>query len=273
MRVIVITFLFFAITTLAQAQENQTQDSYTPPPLFAEPKEIPVRPKADVPSLPPISKKVESLKEDKKENKEVSEKLLVEPRVIKQVEESEVAKPAEKPTIPESQKNQGVVKGPKTMPAVKKQNVETEVTYEDDKKEDGEILERVQQPKDKIKEIKPKPPVLLDVGDKDIVDFEPFALTFNGNAGKISPNHQNEIQEKLLTYLDPAKLNVITVEAYASIQGEQMNSDRRIALSRAMSVREFLIDKGIPSTSINVRSLGSQTNKQPLDRVEISIMD
>ena len=156
MRVIILTLLLTNISFLAYAQDDQALDNYTPPPLFAEPKEVPVRPKAKVPTLPPISKKVDNPPEAEKKDEE----LLVKPRVIKQVNDKAPEPPAKpKPPI----QPQGVVKGPKTMPAVKKQNVETEVTYEDEKNDDGEILERAQQPE--TKEIVTKTPALLDIGN------------------------------------------------------------------------------------------------------------
>ncbi len=61
--------------------------------------------------------------------------------------------------------------------------------------------------------------------------------------------------------------------AYAG--GETLSSSkaRRMSLSRALSVRSFLIENGIRSTRIDVRALGSKTTKKPLNRVDVNIVE
>ncbi|MDG2244684.1 MAG: OmpA family protein [Rhodospirillaceae bacterium] len=56
--------------------------------------------------------------------------------------------------------------------------------------------------------------------------------------------------------------------AYASSADGSPSSVRRKSLSRALSVREFLIDQGIQSTRIEVRALGNQNEGGVADRVD-----
>lgn len=59
--------------------------------------------------------------------------------------------------------------------------------------------------------------------------------------------------------------------AYAG--GDDLNSNRarRLSLSRALSVRSFLIEAGIRSTRIDVRALGDKAPDEPKNRVDVAL--
>lgn len=59
-----------------------------------------------------------------------------------------------------------------------------------------------------------------------------------------------------------------TVRAYADGDGDA-NQARRTSLSRALSVRGYLIDKGVSSARIDVRALGNQYGEGRKDRVDV----
>lgn len=62
----------------------------------------------------------------------------------------------------------------------------------------------------------------------------------------------------------------LQVRAYAANSaGDGGSGARRLSLTRALAVRQYLIDKGIRSTRIDVRALGAPTEGSP-DRVEIA---
>lgn len=61
----------------------------------------------------------------------------------------------------------------------------------------------------------------------------------------------------------------IQLVAYAAAGSEGPSQARRISLSRALSVRTALIDRGVRSTRIDVRALGDKTDRQPVDRVDL----
>ncbi len=59
--------------------------------------------------------------------------------------------------------------------------------------------------------------------------------------------------------------------AYAGAEGLSASKARRLSLSRALSVRSFLIESGVRSTRIDVRALGDKTSEAPANRVDINI--
>ena len=61
--------------------------------------------------------------------------------------------------------------------------------------------------------------------------------------------------------------------AYAGGSSLSASLARRLSLSRALSVRSFLIENGIRSTRIDVRALGNKTNIEPLNRVDLNITE
>ncbi len=59
--------------------------------------------------------------------------------------------------------------------------------------------------------------------------------------------------------------------AYAGGEDLKSNRARRLSLSRALSVRSFLIESGIRSTRIDVRALGDKTSDDPKNRVDVTL--
>lgn len=60
--------------------------------------------------------------------------------------------------------------------------------------------------------------------------------------------------------------------AYAGGGNISTSKARRMSLSRALSVRSFLIEKGIRSTRIDVRALGNKTTDTPINRVDVKVV-
>ncbi len=65
----------------------------------------------------------------------------------------------------------------------------------------------------------------------------------------------------------------LQIQLLAYAQGDEDNASkaRRLSLSRALSVRSFLIDQGVRSTRIEVRALGNKVPEGPADRVDILV--
>lgn len=66
----------------------------------------------------------------------------------------------------------------------------------------------------------------------------------------------------------------LQVVAYASSQDKNTSAARRLSLSRALAVRSYLIDKGIRSTRIDVRAMGTPegAGSGPADRVDLVLV-
>jgi outer membrane protein OmpA-like peptidoglycan-associated protein len=65
----------------------------------------------------------------------------------------------------------------------------------------------------------------------------------------------------------------LQVVAYADGTPDQASQARRLSLSRALTVRSFLIAQGVRSTRIDVRALGTQASDGPADRVDLIVGD
>ena len=65
----------------------------------------------------------------------------------------------------------------------------------------------------------------------------------------------------------------IQLMAYAGGEGLSASKARRLSLSRALSVRSFFIENGVRSTRIDVRALGDKTDEQPINRVDVNIVE
>jgi outer membrane protein OmpA-like peptidoglycan-associated protein len=63
----------------------------------------------------------------------------------------------------------------------------------------------------------------------------------------------------------------VTLIAYASAAGDQVSTARRISLSRALSVRAFLIDAGVNNLRINVQAEGDKNPGGDPDRVDLYV--
>lgn len=60
--------------------------------------------------------------------------------------------------------------------------------------------------------------------------------------------------------------------AYATADDGNASRARRLSLSRALATRGFLIDRGVPSTRIDVRALGNQVSDGAPDRVDVRLV-
>ena len=61
--------------------------------------------------------------------------------------------------------------------------------------------------------------------------------------------------------------------AYAGGSSLSSSLARRMSLSRALSVRSFLIENGVRSTRIDVRALGNKTTEEPVNRVDLNVAE
>lgn len=176
-----------------------------------------------------------------------------------------------KDTKPQSQ--QGVVKGPKTMPAVPAENVATEILVENPQTET--ILERAQ-----------KQPIVMDITEPlspsvnaplDVASVPGFDKSLR----HIFTPGQTDIQDDLKAAISASVLQNlrrnpsarVQIQSYASSVDQGNSSDRRISLNRALAIRSYLIEQNIEPNRIDVRALGSQTDEKPVDRIDLIISE
>ena len=92
-------------------------------------------------------------------------------------------------------------------------------------------------------------------------------IIFERNSTDITPNIEDKLQ-KLIKKLNNNPNLRVQLHAFATGIDGNLSSARRISLSRALAIREYLKSAGIRTTRIDVMALGDNTDKQPIDRVD-----
>ncbi len=285
------------------------QDNYVPPPMFGAPSPVAKTPKPE-PAPPKKAVKIEQRKVQpapkivepapiKKappavKPKPAEKKMVVVPPAPKPIPQKEVVKKAEptikpvtvtnieapKPTptpkaMPAKTSSAGVVKGPKVMPAVKKQGVDAEVLYAPSNNKQVGLIDRAQP---KAEENKVENEQIASIDFDNLPKFTPtqdgeqvISLMFE----PASTTLDNKLKASLKQVVDQFIKNdgqKIQLVSYASAVSGELSSDRRIALSRALAIRGYLTERGIESRYIEVRALGLVESDQPKDRAELTII-
>lgn len=98
------------------------------------------------------------------------------------------------------------------------------------------------------------------------------ALVINFKTTETSvPLSYNDDLDKVAKRLADNPDERITIIAYASNVGDQPSTARRVSLSRALSVRAYLIDAGLSNMRINVQAEGDKSPGGNPDRVDLFI--
>ncbi|TNE29536.1 MAG: hypothetical protein EP349_06405 [Alphaproteobacteria bacterium] len=112
----------------------------------------------------------------------------------------------------------------------------------------------------------PEQPVSMDVENA-------VSLAFEGSESRITPEME-AVLEDITTRLSSDNALRVQLNAFASGEAGNQSSARRISLSRALSARDYLVEHGgITPTRMDVRALGDQTQKQPIDRIDFVFVE
>ena len=99
------------------------------------------------------------------------------------------------------------------------------------------------------------------------------SLAFSGSESRITPEMEAVLKDITTRLVADNGLRV-QLNAFASGEAGNQSSARRISLSRALSVRDYLVEQGgITPTRMDVRALGDQTQKQPVDRIDFVFVE
>ncbi len=63
----------------------------------------------------------------------------------------------------------------------------------------------------------------------------------------------------------------VQLNAYGGPRGDKSSDAHRLALKRALVIRELLIEDGVPAEKIDVRALGGADDSGPADRVDVYV--
>ncbi|MBL6945684.1 MAG: OmpA family protein [Rhodospirillales bacterium] len=97
-------------------------------------------------------------------------------------------------------------------------------------------------------------------------------IVFESSVSKLPENSKQVLKGLVDNVIDDANLR-LQLLAYAGGESLSSSKARRLSLSRALSVRSFLIENGLRSTRIDVRALGNKTTQDPVNRVDINVVE
>ena len=97
-------------------------------------------------------------------------------------------------------------------------------------------------------------------------------IMFKATASKL-PDTAKARLETLAAQLRRQPALRMLLMAYAGGESFSSGKARRLSLSRALSVRSYLIETGVRSTRIDVRALGNKTAEEPLNRVDVTVAE
>lgn len=97
-------------------------------------------------------------------------------------------------------------------------------------------------------------------------------VLFNADNTKLSADGQSVLDGVIAKLEESDKLRV-QLMAYAAGENLSSSKARRISLSRALSVRSYLIEKGVRSTRIDVRALGDKADGDQKNRVDVNTVE
>lgn len=135
--------------------------------------------------------------------------------------------------------------------------------------------------------VKPAPPVVAAKPKPEVKKTEQAAVSpapkttqtgralqvaFAATASKLPASSKDGLKALALKLKGKETLR-LQLMAYAGGKSLSSSKARRMSLSRALSVRSYLIENGIRSTRIDVRALGSKTTEKPLNRVDVNIVE
>ncbi len=104
----------------------------------------------------------------------------------------------------------------------------------------------------------------------DVTPGQALRIEFSETETKL-PDSLKEALRKVADGVHDKQDLRLQLMAYAGAEGLSASKARRLSLSRALSVRSFLIESGVRSTRIDVRALGNKTSDEPANRVDVNI--
>lgn len=99
------------------------------------------------------------------------------------------------------------------------------------------------------------------------------SVPFSQGLTEIDAQITSEIESRLLPVLNDNPGWKLQIQAFASPVKDGASSARKASLARAMSVRTFLLGKGIEANRMDIRALGAESDREPMDRVDLIVLD
>lgn len=107
---------------------------------------------------------------------------------------------------------------------------------------------------------------------KPVAGKDKVRLKFDSGTSDLNAEAASALDSVIASLNESDKLR-LQLLAYAQGTQDSASSARRLALSRALAVRAYLMDHNIRPTRVDVRAMGSETQEQPLDRVDVIFIE
>lgn len=98
-------------------------------------------------------------------------------------------------------------------------------------------------------------------------------LPFASGAAQLDKKTTKTLKDNVVPLLRNNQEWRVQIQAFAGKTKDDFKDSRRLSLSRALAVRTYLMESGIEARRMDVRALGAQTDRKPLDRVDFVFFD
>lgn len=104
-------------------------------------------------------------------------------------------------------------------------------------------------------------------------DMDYVSLPFVQGVDTLDGVSAKALEKDILPFLKQNPRLRLQIQAFADGDGSDPAFPRRLSLARALAVRAWLIERGIEPRRLDVRAMGSESDRAPLDRVDMVFID
>ena len=108
-------------------------------------------------------------------------------------------------------------------------------------------------------------------GGKLILDSDVATFSFRHGSDAIENDHVRALDKLSVVMLSNSSAR-ITLTGYAGTSGDFTPRDaKKLSLARAQALRDYLANKGVTSSRIDIRALGANVPSGDMDRVDVKV--
>lgn len=96
-------------------------------------------------------------------------------------------------------------------------------------------------------------------------------IEFKKDVTELNKEQKSIIKKRIIAVLREKTAARVSIMAYASVGDKGESGARRVSLSRSLAIRSYLLENKVPPQQMNIRALGNNSDKTPLDRVDLAI--
>ncbi|MGN7501500.1 MAG: OmpA family protein [Alphaproteobacteria bacterium] len=108
--------------------------------------------------------------------------------------------------------------------------------------------------------------------NKENIDLPVITFLFNQGYTALNDEVKKRLNDDVIDALKSYPDMRIEIKSFAEPIDDSPSSARRTSLARALAIRDHILNHNIASHRMDLRALGQQTNKLPIDRIEIILL-